>query len=464
METPEPVPPTSQADQDLPPYAHHASPPSTSANRRELTDHVYHLYNSKNKPWASLKVRSTARSNKFLPVYYEGEPINGEVELNFEKEERIKAVSLMVMGRLISTAANGDKTFLKMSHPLWSASQGPPSSEPQSNRSSPVSSNEQVGKLLGKYTWPFTITMPKDVAMKGRSRKEQPKAYRLPPTFLVKNIHFTVQYELLVHIQRPSLHIDNKLGTVFGYTPCLVAPPPSPIRQIAYQENTALVGPEDDPAGWTTLAPLHLQGSIFNTRPLQASCTVSIAKPLCYTRGGTIPLVVLISSPDSHALDLLSTPKFFDVQLIRHVGFDADFYRRRSDAGHATKLGTDATTSDESVAKAVWWPSPREDDRPGGKRRLEGEIHLSGQLHPSCIFDRFLISYSLVIYPPSAPGIALTGSGDLKQPLSLAQRRVEVVTAYPRGPRPRRYAPPGYDDGDDNSGAVRGDILGVIRV
>lgn len=66
------------------------------------------------------------------------------------------------------------------------------------------------------------------------------------------------------------------VGTVFAYTPIVRPEAPSILRQIAYLENTALLGPEEDPEGWTTLMPIKIRGTIFHARELDVTCTVSI--------------------------------------------------------------------------------------------------------------------------------------------------------------------------------------------
>lgn len=65
----------------------------------------------------------------------------------------------------------------------------------------------------------------------------------------------------------------NRLQTSLIYIPTTRPDPPSLLRQLAYQENTPLLGPEVDPEGWKSV-PFHIRGTIFNTRRVEADCTV----------------------------------------------------------------------------------------------------------------------------------------------------------------------------------------------
>ena len=48
------------------------------------------------------------------------------------------------------------------------------------------------------------------------------------------------------------------------------------LRQIAYNENTLLPGPEADPEGWKTLQTVVTRGTLFTTRYIVAKCKVSL--------------------------------------------------------------------------------------------------------------------------------------------------------------------------------------------
>jgi hypothetical protein len=65
---------------------------------------------------------------------------------------------------------------------------------------------------------------------------------------------------------------------MFKYIPITKPGPPSPLRLLAYQENSPLWGPDADPEGWYTLEPVRIRGKVFNTRSVDAKCTVGDPK------------------------------------------------------------------------------------------------------------------------------------------------------------------------------------------
>jgi hypothetical protein len=72
----------------------------------------------------------------------------------------------------------------------------------------------------------------------------------------------------------------NRLRTVFGFTPLTTPPLPSPLRQLAYQEDSPLLGPSADPEGWKFLSNFTVDGVLFG-RPIKVECTLAIAEPVC---------------------------------------------------------------------------------------------------------------------------------------------------------------------------------------
>jgi len=159
----------------------------------------------------------------------------------------------------------------------------------------------------------------------------------------------------------------------------------------------------------------------------------------CYTRGSAIPCFLNIRTDDRHVLDLLSSPKAPNVQLVRTVGFQATNRGERDIQASASRTMIDVTSA-SVVATAVWWPTSSHDNPSRNERRLEGEIHLPPDLPPSCIFPGFMLSYTIVMRSFEAAGYSTTS----RSTESLASLRVEIVTAHPAGPRGRRYAPPSY--------------------
>lgn len=52
--------------------------------------------------------------------------------------------------------------------------------------------------------------------------------------------------------------------------------PPSELRQLAYENGEPIPNPFCDLAGWKTLAPVLINGTVFSHRPVQIKCTVSL--------------------------------------------------------------------------------------------------------------------------------------------------------------------------------------------
>ena len=61
---------------------------------------------------------------------------------------------------------------------------------------------------------------------------------------------------------------------MIAYTPCITPDPPSPLRQLAYEERSPIPGPEIDPAGWKVFPEVAMRGSIFNNREVTVYCSV----------------------------------------------------------------------------------------------------------------------------------------------------------------------------------------------
>lgn len=69
--------------------------------------------------------------------------------------------------------------------------------------------------------------------------------------------------------------VYHRLETTFTYIPISKPESFSLLRQLAYQENSPLMGPDADPEGWHTSAPISIRGTVFKNRVVEAHCTVS---------------------------------------------------------------------------------------------------------------------------------------------------------------------------------------------
>lgn len=81
---------------ELPAYTQPGSSTGHEHVSRERQIHTYHLQNGNKVPWATLRMKSRAPSARSLPIYFEGQSVTGQVELDLRKPERIKAVIVSV--------------------------------------------------------------------------------------------------------------------------------------------------------------------------------------------------------------------------------------------------------------------------------------------------------------------------------------------------------------------------------
>jgi hypothetical protein len=195
--------------------------------------------------------------------------------------------------------------------------------------------------------------------------------------------------------------------------------------QKAYKENLPLVGPEGDPDGWHTLPPSTIQGKLFDSRTVEATLSLALAKPLTYGRGTIIPLWLTLIGDDEQALDLLSTPKAIKLLLVRSLA--------TNDTEHRTD-----NCFFENVARAVLWAP--ENYRGQGQRILQGEVEVKGSLKPSTLFPRFTISYNLDFHPFEIAGFAATAPKNGP----LLSQKVTIANFPALGIPIRSRAPPEY--------------------
>ncbi|KAI0695078.1 hypothetical protein C8T65DRAFT_666111 [Cerioporus squamosus] len=423
-------------DPELPQYARSSTRPrnprpsagsSSSGSHRSSasrapSEHSYHLTDSKGRQWLTLKVISSAPSSGYLPAFYEGDAIGGSVTLHREKEDSIKSISVQVVGRMTSSAMEVVE-FVQVSETLWSSSE--PSSSQGSNSS---------GTLAGHFDWPFVLTLPSQCQCKSPNGDTQ--TYPLPGSFSERLARVHIQYQLIATVHRTRFRVDSTLGTVIGFCPIIRPDPPSRARQLAYIGNTELPGPDTDPDGWKCLEPLHIRGSIFSTRLVDARCTLALAEPLCYTRGSVIPCLMTVETTDPQALDLLSAPRSLLVRLLRQIATGEGTLRT---AGGKMLPSLEFEREVQELATAVWQPDR---SRQQYRRVLHGEIHLSAGLKPTCRLGTFELTYAVAVYPPRAAAFQPEGGGNS----ILQQEPVVIATVYAPGPRPRINSPPGYDD------------------
>ncbi|EDR12159.1 uncharacterized protein LACBIDRAFT_311255 [Laccaria bicolor S238N-H82] len=310
-----------------------------------------------------------------------------------------------------------------------------------------------------------------------RSRSPSTHTYPTPQTFLEHGIHANVQYELSLHIAHGMLRPASKLRTAIVYTPSTTPSPASVARQLAYTEGASVPGPAADPVGWQTLPKVMVCGELLGRRKVEVECTLSLAKPLCYTRGTVIPCYLTLESSNSHALGLLSTPKSPFVRLTRRVRYSQDASstidnkkskeltsplstpngdsvvpNARSSTssrpgGRDVKMVNGGRSGEmieevDEVELAVWRMPPMDATQEMNVKNLEGEIHLAKDLQPTCKFLPFSVEYAVELLPLVSHAF---------EPIPpdrehcLIVQPVEIATHHSEGPMPTAFSQPMSD-------------------
>lgn len=322
---------------------------------------------------------------------------------------------------------------------------------------------EEQGRILAQLEGTISGRLPVHV-------------YPTPQTFLERGVRSNVQYELGLHIAHGMLRPTSKLKTAIIYTPSIISPLASVARQQAYIQGSSLLGPTADPDGWETLPKVMVYGKLPRRPEVEVECTLSLAKPLCYTRGTVIPCYLTLECLDVHALDLLSTPKSPVVRLTRRVRYTQgalsttdDFINEPSSpfgtlsgdpvaspANSSTSYPGGVAFSDMGVSKrgnmieeidevelAVWWVPANDATQEMYLRKLEGEIHLAKDLQPTCRFLPFSIEYAVEMLPLVS---------DFFEPHSTGRENfifihpVEIATHHSEeGPMPTAFTKPLHD-------------------
>jgi len=190
-----------------------------------------------NKPVVELILIAVRSYSKNIPTFLQGSPVKGIVLLNLEKPDYIQSVDVSVsiyplhndhnfifplkwqiLGQYFTTAnPNQSLKFLKISHKLWSLSDGHPRNTLDINGGRPLSPSTSrtssgakfSGKLQGEYSWPFSLDMPSEVAVPSGSRKEV-KTFPLPQTFNERLVHGSIVYEILVKVTRSKWKVHYR--------------------------------------------------------------------------------------------------------------------------------------------------------------------------------------------------------------------------------------------------------------
>ncbi|CAK5269637.1 unnamed protein product [Mycena citricolor] len=391
------------------------------------TEHYFHLPpRSVKPPWATLKLISRSQSATQLPIFLEGDRIGGRLTFNLTQPESIVAINAYVSEGSNHPGPTDKDTFpfLEVSTTLWTKADGDPRNP----------GGRFSGKLSGHHEWNFSINMPKAVTIP-TTPYFTGASFPLPHTFRERRFPTSIQYLLVVELIRGRFRTNSRIQTEFAYVPGTRPSPPSALRRLAYQQNTPLIGPEIDTAGWKQFPALHVKGTIFNKRPVEIICTLALAKPLSYTRGSPLPCLMTLASTDAQALDLFASPQSLSVYLRRRLKPIVSASKRTGMFDANADLSADPA---ENMAVATWWPTSPNPETHMPSRRLSGEIYLPATLKPTSRIAYFAVEYSVEVLPFKAT--TFVPSADSVVPLLKVD--IEVTTMFAaNSERPRVYAP-----------------------
>ncbi|KAH9945423.1 uncharacterized protein BXZ73DRAFT_38262 [Epithele typhae] len=406
--------------------------------------------------WLTLSLQSRATSADNTPVFYQTGEIKGTVTMELDKEELMDDVTLSLYGRLTvyTRTATMPSNFLFMTRKLYSAVED--TTVPSIKR----------GRLRGTYKWPFSFHLPKGVNILMSSAvlgvDGEKERYRLPPTFSDEDAGVNIEYMLSFRANRGGFKPSSKLVVPFNYVPLARPGPASILQQLAYQQNVPLVGPSGDPDAWRTLDPVTLEGTLFKTIAVSACFTLSLTKPLMYTRGAPLHIHLTVCSANEQFLDLLSLDSLH-VALVQelHFGDNVAFWPRFSQ-----RLAPQHFVKPYERARATWWhdtlkmsattltvassvsaqqpPAFSEVDA-RNTRSFMGEMQVPGGLAPACEILHYSHKYHVALYPPDAVGFVPS----TPRKKALVEEEVGIVTSFAQGPKPCSYLSPQYDAPED---------------
>ncbi|KAI0690121.1 hypothetical protein BC835DRAFT_1418035 [Cytidiella melzeri] len=386
-----------------------------------LVTHSYSLTRKDGRVWLKLNVTSKAGSPDHAPVIIEGQTVHGCVEIDSSKVNPKTKATVQLFGELVSED-NIRFSFIEVSQNLLPAAHTP--------------TNTSAIQSL-----PFALTLPRTA--EAAAQDGTTRSYKLPGSDYGRFRRFDVMYRLTVTVRHKSMFRPNSiLETMATYVPLIEPPPPFPLRQRAYEAKAPIPAPDVDSEGWHSLPSASFKGKISGSRSVDAIYTLSLSKPLSYTRGSVIPLHLLVECDNAQALDLFSSPSAPIVRIKRN--FHANYH-----AGGANEGGRYEKLSDLKAMRmmayravfdypneATWWPTPCEKS---GARALQGEICLPGNTKPSAELGLYKLYYNVVLFEPKVEGFDPDGGHKNVGEVRLVE--VEVATVHAPGPRPISYAP-----------------------
>ncbi|KAI0703762.1 hypothetical protein BC835DRAFT_1410494 [Cytidiella melzeri] len=378
------------ADLELPAYSAHVNPradPQVAHSFRLMKD---------NHPTLTVVLSSRAETADSTPVLNQMQTLAGTITLDLSEGLHVRSVTVEVIGEIRKVYAI--HRFLTMRRELYTVETGGHhESLPTETADSPPRGK---ARLTGRHSWSYSLKLPKGVSIPwdGGSRN-----FRLPPTFADTRNSFTIDYHLLVRVKTGFLSSGYRLACPFLYVLRQKPSLPSLLHQIAKLQGLAIPGPEEDSDGWRTLPSVEMTGMLFSSRLVAVTCKLSIPLPLCYTRGTTVPIHLVLKSTDGQALDLLCSHAL-RVVLIRTISYT------ERDAKYAA-IGVGVYGPEESHADEMAFPQFTVVSGEGGNpatssRVLRGTLAVPEDLVPGFRILNYTIEYSIAIYPFEAAGFS----------------------------------------------------------
>ncbi|KAH8117977.1 hypothetical protein DFH11DRAFT_1541234 [Phellopilus nigrolimitatus] len=153
---------------------------------------------------------------------------------------------------------------------------------------------------------------------------------------------------------------------------------------------------------WEVFRSFVIRGTAFSAYTVDVTCTLALAKPLCYTRGSAIPCVLALESADAQIAELLANAHAPAVQLCRHVedagtGLELRIARiwdaLRPPSALASRASWSVIVGGAGDAAATAATRALESSLRGDlhSKILVGEIPLPETLTPSFSFDKMTL-------------------------------------------------------------------------
>ncbi|KAJ7058186.1 hypothetical protein C8F01DRAFT_310741 [Mycena amicta] len=429
------------AEIDPPPYSGATVPNYSSgggsiasgiAPRAAIQSHKYSL-ESKGRSWLYLHFKSRAAASASMPYFIEGDVVEGQVELDLDKAESAKAVTVQLLGGVTYLGSGQPEfVFLDLKEELWTAG-----------------SDKNAKLEARKHAYSFSFPLPRQVSVQKDNNSKNKIVVDAPPSFDEKTA-VDISYRLVVTMKRGPLKPNSSLSKTFGYVPLSQPEPPSKMCQISYKEGTELLGPEGDPYGWLALKPVEIKGKLFDAMEVAIRCTVYLARPLTYTIGSVCPISLTLEGDNEIALDTFANPKAIKLFLVRSFTTGATAMDEL-----AVQNRKSNTVFLSAAGQAYFWPS-LEGAKQHGRRTLRGEIEVKSSVKPSFLFPRISTRYTIDLLPFSTTGFTPSVLAPGKP---LVSESVRIVTQHAPGIIPRSYAPSGIQKPD---GSEYNAVVGIL--